>query len=136
MFRFKILQVCLEHSKEKIDIVGRLRDLENALVTLLTRKTDAERQFFRDQIDRAQPQSELLQKPAEHEEERLRCFDLVIELKTFIERFRWLNKFQEPSRGSICPFPESNCFHPEPRPQFFLIQSSQLPEGVNPPFVQ
>src|SRR5438552_7126069 len=124
MFRFKILQVRLKHSKEKIDIVGRLRDFENALVTLLVRhggfvlarirKTDAERQFFRDEIDRAQPQGELLQKPAEHEKERLRSFDLMIELKTFIERFRWLNKFQEPRRGPVCPLPEPDSDGAEP----------------------
>ena len=94
MLGFKILQVRLEHSKEKIDIVGRLRDFENALVSLLTRKTDLQRQFSCDEIDRAQPQSELLQKPTEHEEQWLRRFDLVIELKTFVERFRRLNKFQ------------------------------------------
>src|SRR5882724_5403877 len=136
MFRFKILQVCLEHSKEKIDIVGRLRDLENALVTLLTRKTDAERQFFRDEIDRAQPQGELFQKPAEHEEQRLRGLDLVIELKTFLERFRWLNKFQEPRGGAICPFPKPDGVGAEPVSQFLFIQRCELPKGVNPPFVQ
>ena len=100
MFRFKILQVRLEHSKEKIDIIGRLRDFENALVSasrtgicLIIRKTDPERQFLRDQIDAAQPKGKLFQKPAEHEEQWLGGFDLVIELKTFVERFRWLNKF-------------------------------------------
>src|SRR6266403_2279102 len=121
MFRFKILQVRLEHSKEKIDIVARLRDLENALVTLLTRKTDAERQFFRDEIDPAQPQRELLQKPAEHEEQRLRCFDLMIELKTFLERFRRLNKFQQPRCRFICPFPKPDCVGAEPVSKFLFI---------------
>src|SRR5436190_2719146 len=136
MFRFKILQVCLEHSKEKIDIVGRLRDFENTLVTLSIRKTDHQRQFFRDQIDRAQSQGELLQKTSKHEEQRLSSFDLVIELKTFLERFRRLNKFQEPSRGSICPFPKPDGVGPEPRPQFLLIERRQLPKRMNSPLVQ
>ena len=152
MLRFKILQVRLEHSKEKIDIVGRLRDFENAFVSFLTRpgrrgdhrgfvlarirKTDHQRQFFRDQIDRAQSQGELLQKTSKHEEQRLRRFDLVIELKTFLERFRWLNKFQEPSRGSICPFPESNSFRPKPRPKLFLIERRQLSKSMNSPLPQ
>src|SRR5438128_10815110 len=136
MLGFKILQVRLEHPKEKIDIVGRLRDFENALVTLSIRKTDHQRQFFRDEIDRAQSQGELLQKPAEHEEQRLRSFDLMIELETFLERFRWLNKFQEPSRGSICPFPESNSFRPKPRPKLFLIERRQLSESMNSPLVE
>ncbi len=121
MFRFKILQVCLEHPEEKIDIVARLRDLENALVTLLTRKTDAERQFFRDQIDRAQPQRELIQKPAEHEEQRLGGLDLMIELKTFLERFRWLNKFQQARRGAIGAFPKPDGVGAEPVSKFLFI---------------
>src|SRR5437764_405846 len=105
MFRFKIFQVRLEHPKEKIDIVGRLRDFENALVSasrtgicLIIRKTDPERQFLRDQIDAAQPKGKLFQKPPEDEKQRLRGFDLVIELKTFLKSFRWLNKFYE-ARG-------------------------------------
>src|ERR1700736_4510197 len=117
MRRFKILKVRLEHPKEKIDIVGRLRDFENALVSASRtgicwfvlariRKSDPQRQFFRDQIDRAQPQRELVQKPAKHEEQRLGRLDLMIELKTFVKRFRRLNKFQKPRRGAICPFPE------------------------------
>src|SRR5207237_10885870 len=98
MFRFKILQVRLEHPEKKIDIIGRLRDFENPLVSasrtgicLIIRKTDPERQFLRDQIDAAQSQRELLQKPAQDEEQRLRGFDLVIELETFLKTFRGLN---------------------------------------------
>src|SRR5213082_3269035 len=110
MFRFKILQVRLEHSKEKIDIIGRLRDFENALVSARSepdwhctgicwfvlpriRKTDPQSQFPCDQIDAAQPKGKLFQKPPEHEEQWLGGFDLVIELKTFLKSFRWLNKF-------------------------------------------
>src|SRR5437660_2377228 len=132
MFRFKILQVRLEHPEEKIDIVGRLRDFENALVSLLIRKTDPQGQFFRDEIDAAQPKGKLLQKPAEHEKQRLGGFDLMIELKTFVERFRRLNKFQEARRGTICSFPKPDGVGAEPSPQLFLIQRRQLPERVNP----
>src|SRR6202030_227419 len=38
VLRFKILQMRLEHAKEKIDIVGRLRNFENALVNLFVRR--------------------------------------------------------------------------------------------------
>src|SRR5436309_2112265 len=128
MFRFKILQVRLEHSKEKIDIVGRLRDFENALVSasrtgicLIIRKSDPQRQLARDEINRAQPERELLEKPAEDEEQRLGGLDLVIELKTFVERFRRLNKFEQAIRGSVRPFPKCDGIIPKPRPQFFFI---------------
>src|SRR2546427_3473833 len=100
MFRFKILQVRLEHSKEKIDIVSRLRDFEDPLVSasrtgisLFTRPSrrgdhggfvlariregDGESELARDQIDCAQPQSELFQKPAEDEKQRLGGLDLM-----------------------------------------------------------
>ena len=43
MLRFEILQVRLEHSEQKIGIVGRLRNFERALVTLLVRKSDPQR---------------------------------------------------------------------------------------------
>ena len=75
MFGFKILQMGLEHPKEKIDIVRRLRDFKNPLVSLLgrrergfvsavgrvrlvadlarIRKSDREGQLARDEIDGA-----------------------------------------------------------------------------------
>ena len=137
MFRFKILQVRLEHPEKKIDIIGRLRNFENALVYILARpgrrgdhggfvlarirKTDGERQFFRDEIDRAQPERELLQKTAEHKEQRLRGLNLVIELKAFLERFRWLNKFQQPIRLTICSFPKPDGVGAEPVSKFLFI---------------
>src|SRR5205085_12030079 len=117
MFRFKILQVRLEHPEEKIDLVGRLRDFENTnmcflartgsssrspsrtgtsqsrLVFVRTRKGDAQGQLAGDQINAAQSNGELFEKAPENEKQRLGGFDLMIELKTFIERFRRLNKF-------------------------------------------
>src|SRR5436853_7407065 len=99
MFRFKALQVRLEHPEEKINIIGRLRDFENALVSasrtgicLIIRKTDPERQFLRDQIDDAQPKGKLFQNPPEHEEQWLGGSDPVIELKTFLNSLRCRNK--------------------------------------------
>ena len=116
MFRFKILQMRVEHPKEKIDIVGRLRNFENALVCLLVRrsesvpwrigKSDPQSQFLCDEIDRTQPQRELLQKAAQHEEERLGGFDFVFELEALVERFRRLNKFEQPIRLPIRSFPK------------------------------
>ena len=41
MVGLKILQMCLEHAKQKIDIVGRLRDFENAFVNLLVRRSES-----------------------------------------------------------------------------------------------
>jgi hypothetical protein len=85
----------VQHPEEKIDIVGRLRDFENAFVSLLVRrsesipwrirKRDSQSQFFYDVIDCAQPHRELLQKTAQHKEERLGGFDLVFKLEAFPE---------------------------------------------------
>src|ERR1700737_1792783 len=60
----------------------------------------------------------------------------MIELETFVERFRQLNKFQEPRRGPICSFPKPNRFRAKSRPELFLIQRRELPQGVNPPLMQ
>src|SRR6266446_4645592 len=146
MFRFKILQMRVQHPKEKIDIVGRLRNFEAAFVNLLVhrsesvlwriRKSNPQGDFFSDEIDRAQPQRELLQKPPQHEKQRLDGFDLVFEFKALIKRLRWLNKFKEPIRSPICAFPQPNCFRPETRAELFLIERSELSKRVNAPLVQ
>src|SRR5205085_2236493 len=93
MLRFKILQVRLQHSEKKIDIIGWLRNFEHTNVCFLarhsgfvlmrTRESDRQREFARDEINAAQSQCELLKKPAKNKEQRLGGFDLVIELKTF-----------------------------------------------------
>ena len=136
MLRFKILQVRLEHAEEKIDIVGRLRDFEDMLISFFIRETDSQGQLARDEINRAQPKGELLEKPPQHEEQRLRCFDLVLELEALLKRFRRQNKFQEPRRCAIGPFPKPDRFRPKPDTQIFIIQRRQLPQRLNPPFVQ
>src|SRR5438128_7794440 len=104
MFGSKILQVRLEHAKEKINIVGRLRDFENALVTLFARlggsmlwrigKGDLQGEFFCDQINRSQPNREMLEKTSEHENQRFGIFDLVFKLEVFLEQFRRPNQFE------------------------------------------
>ncbi len=146
MFRFKILQMRVQHSKEKIDIVGWLRNFENAFVNLLVRrsesvpwrirKSNSQGDFFDDEIDRTQPQRELLQKPAQHEKEWLSRFDFVFELEAFFKRLRWLNKFKEPIRSPIRAFPKPDCFRTESRAKLLLIKRREFSERVNPPLVQ
>lgn len=157
MLRFKILQMRVQHPKEKINIVGRLRNFKNAFVNLLvrrsesvspsdesvlcadlwrTRKSNPQGDFFGDEIDRAQPQRELLQKPAQHEKQRLGSLDLVFELEALLERLRGLNKFKEPIRLTVGAFPQPDCFRPEPRAELFLIERSELSKRVNAPLVQ
>src|SRR5262249_37347119 len=128
MIGSKILQVRVEHPEEKIDIVSRLRDFENVLVSasrtgigLFARKCDRERQFACDQINAAPPERELLEKPTQNEKQRLGGFDLVIELKTFIERFRQLNEFQQARRLTSCTKPKCDRFIAEPDSQFLFI---------------
>src|SRR6266404_7110680 len=95
LIRCKILQMRVQHPKEKIDIIGRLRNFEAALVLFFIRhgesvspvgrirpvadlwrirKSNPKSQFFCDQIDRTEAQSKLLQKTAQHKEERFDCF--------------------------------------------------------------
>src|SRR2546422_2818755 len=105
MFRSKILQMRLEHAKEKIDIVGWLRDFENAFVNLLVRKRDSQAQFFCDEIDRAQPHCELLQKTAKHEKERLSGFNFIFKFKVLLERLRRPNQFEHSIRLPIRALP-------------------------------
>src|SRR6266404_553980 len=136
MFRFKILQVRLEHAKEKIDIVGRLRNFENTLVILFVRKSDPQGQFFGDEINRAQPHGELLQKAAQHKKERLGRFNFIFKLETFGKRFRGLDSLEKPRRFSVSAFPKTNCFRPEPGAEILLIERGELSKRVNAPFVQ
>src|SRR6266446_9445882 len=136
MFRFKIFQMRLQHPEEKIDIVGRLWDFENAFVTLLVRKRDPQPDFSGDEINRAQPHCKLLQKAAEHEKQRLGSFDLVLKFEALIERFRGLNKFEQPIRYPICPFPKADRFRAKPCCDLFFIEGSKLSKCLNSPLVQ
>ena len=85
MFGLKIFQVCLEHPKQKIDIVGRLWNFEAAFVLLLIRKSNPQGEFFCDEVNSAQPHRELLQKATQHKEKRLGCFNFVFKLEAFLE---------------------------------------------------
>ena len=136
MLRFKILQVRVKHPKEKIDVVGRLRNFENPFVILLIRKSNSQGQFFCDEIDRAQSQRKLLQKPAQHKEKRLGRFDLVFEFEALVERLRRSDKLEQPIGLPIRPFPHSDGFRPKPRGELFFIKRRELTDGVDSPFVQ
>jgi hypothetical protein len=85
IFGFKILQMRMQHPEEKIDIVGRLGNLENAFVNLFIRERDTQGQFFCDEINSAQPDGELVQKPAEHEEKWLDGFNFVFKFEAFLK---------------------------------------------------
>src|SRR5690242_208624 len=122
MFGFKMLQVRLEHSKEKIDIIRWLRDFENSLIRSVIRKMNRESQLAGDEINAAQAERELFEKSPKDKQQRLCGFDLVIELKTIVERFRWLNKFEQPRRGPIRTFPKLNGSISEPIPEFLFIE--------------
>src|SRR5215475_7047650 len=110
----------LKHPEQKIDVVCRLRNFKNAFVYLFDhhgefvspvgrihsvadlariRERDSQRQFFRYEINCCQTHNELLQKAAEHEKQRLGCFDFALKLETLLERLRGANQFEE-STGS------------------------------------
>ena len=60
--RFKIFQMRVQHPKEHFDVVGRLRNFEAMLVTLFVAKSDSQLQLLRDEIERSEPQRDLLLK--------------------------------------------------------------------------
>src|SRR5436190_4961012 len=118
MLRSKILQMHLEHPEQKIDIVCRLRNFENALVTLFIRERDSQRQFFRDEINCCQTHGELLQKTAEHEKQRLGCFDFALKLETLLERLRRPNQFEQSTGSSVGALPHTDRFGAKSHPKF------------------
>src|SRR6476659_5442876 len=136
MLRSKILQMRLEHPEQKIDIVCRLRNFENVLVYLFIPERDLQRQFFRDQINCCQTHRELLQKSAEHEKQRLSCFNFALKLETLLERLRRPNQFEQSTGSSIGSLPHADRFGAKSRSQLLLIQSRQLTKRMDPPFVQ
>src|SRR5213078_2039759 len=91
----------MQHPEEKIDIVGRLRNFENALVNLFIRERDAQGQFFCDEINSAQPDGELLQKSAKHEEKRLGRISLITLLDCPFARSH-IRIASGPSRAPSC----------------------------------
>src|SRR5438874_13438373 len=98
----------MQHPEEKIDIVGRLRNFENALVNLFIRERDAQGQFFCDEINSAQPDGELLQTSAKHEEKWLGRFNFVLKFETLRECLRRPDQFDYSAGLSICPLPHSD----------------------------
>src|SRR3954470_19702929 len=131
MLGSKILQMRLEHAEQKIDIVCRLRNVENALVYLFIPERDLQRQFFRDQINCRQTHRELLQKTAQHKKQRLGCFDFALKLETLLERLRRSNQFEQSTGSSIRTLPHADCFGAKSRPKLFLIQRRQLTQGMD-----
>src|SRR5215510_14162378 len=157
MLGSKILQMRLEHPEQKIDIVCGLRNFENPFVTLFDRyggfvspvarirpvsdlarirECDSQRQFFRHEINCCQPHGELLQKPSEHEQQRLGCFDLALKLETLLERLRWTNQFEQSTRSSVGAPPHPYRFGAKSHPMLLLIQRRKLANSMDAPLVQ
>src|SRR5438067_5200620 len=136
IFRFKIFQMCMQHPKEKIDIVGRLRNFENALVNLFIHECDAQGQFFCNEINSAQSDGELLQKSTQHEENRLGGFNFVFEFEALFKRLRRPDQFEHSIRLPICPFPHLDYFWSKSRAQLLPVQDRKLPKCVNAPLME
>src|SRR5436190_23852922 len=136
MLRAKILQMRLKHPEEKIDIVCRLRNVENPFVTLFARhggfvltricERDSQRQFFRNEINCCQTHGELLQKPAQHEKHRLGCFDFPLKFETLLERLRRPNQFEQSIGSSVGALPHADRFGSKSRPKLLLFTSSHM----------
>src|SRR3954451_3501985 len=136
MLGSKILQMRLEHAEQKIDIVCRLRNFENALVYLFIPEGDSQRQFFRDEINCCQTHRELLQKTAQHKKQRLGCFDFAFKLEALLKRLRRPNQFEQSIGSSVGTFPHADGFGTKSRPKLLLIQRRELANGMDSPLVQ
>src|SRR3954464_2383364 len=121
MFGPKILQMRLQHPEQKIDIVCRLRNFENALVYLFIPERDLQCQFLCNEINSRQTYRELFQKTAQHKKQRLGCFDFALKLETLLERLRRSNQFEQPTGSSIGPLPHADCFGAKSHPKLLLI---------------
>ena len=102
----------------------------------MIRESDSQRQFFCDEINRAQTQGELLQKTAQHKEQRLGCFDFAFKFEALLERLRRSDQFEQPIGSSVRAFPHAHRFGTKSRPKLLLIQRRELAERMNPPLVQ
>jgi hypothetical protein len=51
MLRSKVFQMRVQHPKKDVFVVGRLRNFENALVLRFVSESNAQAQFFGDEID-------------------------------------------------------------------------------------
>src|SRR5437762_13959178 len=95
----------MQHPEEKIHIVGRLRNFENALVNLFIRERDAQGKFFCEEINSAQPDGELLQKSAKHAEKRRGCCNYVFKFETLLDSLRRQDQFDYSAGLSSIPLP-------------------------------
>src|SRR5947208_13456931 len=136
MLRFKILQVRVQHPKEKIDVVSRLRNFENPFVILLIRKSNSQGQFFCDEVDRAQSQRKLLQKAAQHKEKRLGRFNFIFKFEALVERLRRPHELEQSLRFPARALPHSDSLGAKPDAKLLFIKCGELAEGMNAPLVQ
>src|SRR6478672_6671948 len=83
-FRSKIFQVRVKHPEKRFDVVRRLGNFESVRVAVLVAENNFELELADDEMDRVQSQGKLLEKPAQHEEERLARFDFVFEFERFL----------------------------------------------------
>jgi hypothetical protein len=110
--------------------------LETVLVGSFVRKNKPESQLLSDEIKRAEPSAELLEKALQDKKERLGGFDFVLELELLGESFRRPNESQKPGRFAARFFPEPDGFRPEEGGQLVLGESGELAERVDAPFVE
>jgi hypothetical protein len=118
--------MCVEHPEKRFDVVGRLRDFESVRVTVLVTESNFELELAGHEMERAQPDEKLLEKPAKHEQERLARFDFVLELERFFERFADRDELQQASGFSGGAFPKLDANRSEAGRHVFFLESGKL----------
>ena len=125
MFGTEIFQVRLEKTKQNLNRVGRIGNLEAMLVMRFVGKCQPQRDLLRDEVECRETQRQLLEKASQHEEERLGGFDLVLKLDLLREDFRRPNELQETDRFSICLLPEPDRCRPETGRELIALECGQ-----------
>ncbi len=78
----------------------------------------------------------MFQKSAQDKKKRLGRFDLVLEFDFLAENLRWPNESEQPGSPAARLFPEPDRGRAEARAEWVGLESGEIAQGVDAPFVQ
>ena len=136
MFGPEGFEVGLEEAEQNIDRVGRIGNVKAMLVVGLVGKSEAKSELLRDEIERGEMQSELLEKTPQDKKERLGRFDLVIEFDFFAKDFGWPNESEKPGGPAGRLGPEPDRGRAEAHAEWIGLEGGEIAEGVDAPFME
>src|SRR5256884_3922664 len=126
----------VQHPEEHLDVIARLRNFKIMPVRVLVAKGNFQLELARDEVERFEPERELLQKTAQNKEQRLNRFDFIFELERFLEKLRHGNELEKTRRFPARPVPKLKTDRAKPRADCFLLQSGKPTQRMNSPAMQ